>query len=333
MGISAPNAPNLPTAQTGKLGSSSIARPTSSAAAAHHGGDSECGRGAHGEHQPGDYVLSVDGVAITLTSLDSVLAYKVGKRVAERGVGCSGAGKREVAVRPRSTAFEKQMLYRAWIEERRAMVAKLSNGRLGYVHMFDMGGGALAQLNLDLDSEMHEKDAVVFDVRNNNGGFVNGYALDVLSRAPYVNMVLRGVPSVPGRPVLGKRALEKQTILITSQATLSDGENFTEGYRTMKLGTRWSASRRRSGTSRRGGTMVDGRSCGFHSCGTRSWTTRRSSVRHVRSTSRSIGRWASYTGHDAQLERAVQELLNQLRGSRGRSRAGSRVRGAEAMAD
>ena len=74
------------------------------------------------------------------------------------------------------------MLYRAWIEQRRAMVAKLSDGRLGYVHMSDMGGGAIAQLNLDLDAENHEKDGVVIDVRNNNGGFVNGYALDVLAR-------------------------------------------------------------------------------------------------------------------------------------------------------
>jgi Tol biopolymer transport system component len=223
MGISAPPPPGAPTAATGRLGLEfdraayeqrghlRVTAVIPNAAAALSEG-----------MRVGDYVLSIDGVAIAPNvSLDSLLAFKVGKRVAVRvAADPSGTNAREVAIRPRTTAFEKQMLYRAWIEERRAMVAKLSDGRLGYVHMFDMGGNALTQLNLDLDAEMHGKDAVVFDVRNNQGGFMNGYALDVLQRSPYVNMVRRGVPSVPGRPVLGQRALEKPTILITSQGTL-----------------------------------------------------------------------------------------------------------------
>jgi C-terminal processing protease CtpA/Prc len=209
------------------------------------------------------------------------------------------------------------MLYRAWIEERRAIVARLSGGRLGYVHMFDMGGNALNQLNLDLDAEMHEKDAVVFDVRNNQGGFMNGYALDVLARAPYVNMVRRGVPSVPGRPVLGQRALEKPTILITSQGTLSDGENFTEGYRTMKLGTVVGEPTAMWDVYTSAGTMVDGT------------TVRLPFMRNAQLDNAALERTArqvdipverpmgeSYSGRDAQLERAVQELLGQVRAAR-----------------
>ncbi|MDB4892043.1 MAG: peptidase [Gemmatimonadetes bacterium] len=264
----------------------------------------------------GDYVLAIDGAPITRDmSLDSLLAFKVGKRVSMRvSAEQGGANARDIAIRPRSTAFEKQMLYRAWIEERRALVTKLSGGRLGYVHMLDMGANALTQLNLDLDAEMHEKDGVVFDVRNNNGGFMNGYALDVLARKPYVDMVRRGVPSVSGRPVLGQRALEKPTILLTSQATLSDGENFTEGYRTMKLGTvvgeptaMWDVY---TGT----GVMVDGT------------TVRLPFMRNAQLDASALERAArqvdipvdrpmgeSYTARDAQLERAVTELMRQLR--------------------
>ena len=36
-------------------------------------------------------------------------------------------------------ATERGLLYRDWVESRRAYVAKASNGRLGYVHMQDMG--------------------------------------------------------------------------------------------------------------------------------------------------------------------------------------------------
>src|SRR6185295_2920634 len=36
--------------------------------------------------------------------------------------------------------------------------------------------------------------------------------------------------------VLGQRSLEKPTVLVTNRHSLSDAEDFTEGYRTLKLG-------------------------------------------------------------------------------------------------
>ena len=44
------------------------------------------------------------------------------------------------------------------------------------------------------------------------------------------------MPTVPARTLLGQRALELPTILVTNQHSLSDAEDFTEGYRTLKLG-------------------------------------------------------------------------------------------------
>jgi C-terminal processing protease CtpA/Prc len=139
-------------------------------------------------------------------------------------------------VRPISAATERGLRYREWVEQRRAYVAKASNGRLGYVHMPDMSAGSLAQLYVDLDAENINRDGVVIDIRNNNGGFVNAYALDVFARQHYLNMTLRGTPTAPARSALGQRSLEKPTVLVTNQHSLSDAEDFTEGYRAMKLG-------------------------------------------------------------------------------------------------
>ena len=186
----------------------------------------------------GEYLLAVDGASIgSRTNLDELLAYKIGKRVVlSVAASADGGGKREVIVRPITGAAERNLFYRKWIEENRAYVSKISNGRLGYLHMADMSAGALTQLYLDLDVENRQRDGVVIDVRNNNGGFVNVYAIDVFARRSYFNMTPRGFSVSPSRSVLGQRALELPTILVTNRHTLSDGEDFTEGYRSLRLG-------------------------------------------------------------------------------------------------
>jgi len=191
-----------------------------------------------GNIKTGDYLLAVDGRTIDArTNLDELLSYKINRRVTLAiSSTADGNGRHEVAVRPVNGATERALLYRSWVERNREYVSKASNGRLGYVHMFDMGSGSLAQLYIDLDVENHSRDGVVIDVRNNSGGFVNAYAIDVLARRGYLTMTLRGQGGAPARTVLGQRALDRPTILLTNQHSLSDAEDFTEGYRSLKLG-------------------------------------------------------------------------------------------------
>jgi Tol biopolymer transport system component len=188
--------------------------------------------------KPGEYLVAVDGIQIdSRTNLDRLLSFKVNRRLTLTiSSATDGASQRDVVVRPVSVGAEKGLLYRQWVEQKREYVARTSGGRLGYVHMPDMGAGSLAQLYVDLDVENHARDGVVIDIRNNNGGFVNVYAIDVLARRGYLTMTPRNMPSSPARTNLGQRALEAPTVLVVNQHSLSDAEDFTEGYRALKLG-------------------------------------------------------------------------------------------------
>lgn len=183
----------------------------------------------------GEDITAIDGKPITArVNVDELLAYKTGKQVTL--TIASGGATRDVVVKPITTAAEKALVYRGWVDSRRAYVARASGGKLGYVHMIDMGQASLDQLILDLDTENRARDGVVIDIRNNNGGFVNGYAIDVLARRGYMSMTGRDFPAASSRTALGQRALELPTVLVVNQHTLSDGEDFTEGYRAHSLG-------------------------------------------------------------------------------------------------
>ena len=184
----------------------------------------------------GERLAAVDQEAIgPRTNLDHLLLGKVGRRTVLSIADATGHG-RDVVVRPVTVQVASGLLYRQWVNDRRAYVEKISGGKLGYVHIADMSDASLAQLYLDLDAQNQTKQGVVIDIRNNNGGYVNGYALDVFTRKNFLTMTPRDLFPVPSRSALGQRALGLPTVLVTNESSLSDAEDFTEGYRSLGLG-------------------------------------------------------------------------------------------------
>ena len=264
-----------------------------------------------------DYIVAVAGEPVTsATNLDEQLMHMVGKRV-ELKVSASpdGANAKTVAIAPIAGGAERTLITRDWVESNRAYVDKISGGKLGYVYIRDMSEGALRQLALDLDAENRTKAGVVVDIRHNNGGFVNVYAIDILARRPYLTMTPRDLPATPARTQLGQRSLELPTILVTDQNSLSDAEDFTEGYRTLKLGKVVGEPTAGWIIFTGSASLIDGTSIRMPS--TRITTNEGKTMEGVPRqvdvpVTRPIGE--TYTGKDSQLETAVRELLKQIGG-------------------
>ena len=261
-----------------------------------------------GSIKPGDRLVSVNGEAVGAKNLDGMLEDTVGKRVV---LGVETAGKtRDAVVRPVSSVAAVGLLYRQWVEERRALVDRVSGGKIGYVHLADMSDASLQQLYIDLDAQNEAKKGVVVDVRNNNGGYINGYALDVFTRQNYLMMTQRGLTPVPSRQALGQRALGLPTVLVTNESSLSDAEDFTEGYRSLKLG-------KVVGEPTAGWIIFTGAQPLIDGSAVRVPGSRIQDLRgqtmemHPRPVDVEVARplGETETGSDAQLERAVKELL------------------------
>ena len=267
-----------------------------------------------GTVKPGDYLLSVDGTTIdATTNLEQLLSNKINKQTTVTVAAGPSATPREVSVMPINLATEKGLLYKQWVQQQRDFVDKASGGRLGYVHMFDMSSESLNQLYIDLDADNHTREGVVVDVRNNNGGFVNPYAIDVFARKGYLTLTSRGLPSAPARSQLGQRALETPTILVTNQHSLSDAEDFTEGYRTLKLGKVVGEPTAGWIIFTSAAQLIDGSSIRLPSSRVTDNTGKDMELnpRPVDvPVSRPIGE--SYTDQNTQLKVAVSELIKQL---------------------
>ena len=266
-----------------------------------------------GSIKAGDKLVAVNSTPITAaTNLDSLLEETAGKRTV---LSIETAGKkRDAIVRPITTQVESGLLYRDWVESRRAYVDKISGGKLGYVHIAAMGDADLAQLYIDLDVINQGKKGVVVDVRNNNGGYVNGRVIDIFARKNYLLMTPRDGSPAPSRQALGQRALGLPTVLVTNESTLSDGEDFTEGYRTLQLGkvvgtptAGWIIF---TGAQR----LIDGSS--VRTPGERIQTLEGKDMEwHPRPVDVEVTRplGETETGEDAQLKKAVETLLTQVK--------------------
>jgi tricorn protease len=181
--------------------------------------------------RPGDYILAINGTPVsTLPNLYDALIGTAGKQVILRvNSKPTDAGARDVTVVP--TENETPLYYLAWVQKNIDDVAKKTGDEVGYIHIPDMGRPGLSQFTKLYFPQIRKK-ALIVDVRGNGGGFVSPLVIERLRRAlVMVEIARNGMPEPnPPRTFLGPM------VTLINEFSASDGDIFPYRFRTLGLG-------------------------------------------------------------------------------------------------
>jgi len=176
----------------------------------------------------GDAIVAVGGRTATREApLDELLV-----NAADRDVQLTiASGKKRRRVIVHALKDERMLRYRAWVDENRRFVHERTGGRVGYVHIPDMGPWGFAEFHRGFLSEFN-RDGLVVDVRYNRGGHVSPLLLEKLARKRVGYDVTRWGPPQPYPP----ESVAGPMVALTNQFAGSDGDIFSHCFKLYKLG-------------------------------------------------------------------------------------------------
>jgi tricorn protease len=140
-------------------------------------------------------------------------------------------GSWKVKYEPISMTAYGNLRYERWVKDRRAIVDKLSGGRVGYLHIKAMDQPSLARFKKDL-AEFRHKEGLVIDERWNGGGNIEQELLAILVQRPYQVWQPRGTEPTP-RPFAGYFGPK---VVLQNWRSASNAEMFPAGFRALSLG-------------------------------------------------------------------------------------------------
>lgn len=179
--------------------------------------------------QPGDVLLAINGRRLHPGIVpQQLLVHQAGQEVVLTVQGPDGKP-REVTVRTLQSEFPAR--YREWVETNRKRVHAATNGRVGYVHIPDMGANGYAEFHRLYLAEV-DRDGLIVDVRYNRGGHVSQLLIEKLARNRVGYCLPRwGQPEpYPSYSVAGP------LVALTNQFAGSDGDIFSHVFKLKGLG-------------------------------------------------------------------------------------------------
>ncbi|MBL9129025.1 MAG: PD40 domain-containing protein [Verrucomicrobiales bacterium] len=179
----------------------------------------------------GDFVVAVNGRSTrSMADIYASLVGQAGKQIRLKVNGePREEGAREQVVVP--TADEQPLYYLDWVLANIERVDKATDGKVGYVHVPDMGVPGLNEFVKFYYPQLH-KEALIVDCRGNGGGNVSPQIIERLRREPAMWTIARnGAVNVdPSGQVLGPK------VLLIDAFSASDGDIVGYRFRKHRLG-------------------------------------------------------------------------------------------------
>ncbi len=179
----------------------------------------------------GDFILAVNGRSTkNMPNLYEALVNTVGKQVKLKlNSAPSESGSREVTIVP--IADEANLYYCEWVEDNIRKVSEATGGKVGYIHIPDMGVAGLNEFVKYYYPQLQKK-ALIVDVRGNGGGNVSPMIIERLRReAAMISIARNRIPTLdPISMVWGPK------VCLINEFSASDGDIFPYRFRQHKLG-------------------------------------------------------------------------------------------------
>lgn len=181
----------------------------------------------------GMIISKIDGNALgSDENYFPLLNHKAGKMLVLEVTDASGKSAKTVKIKAITQRTENNLLYERWVKSRRAATEKLSEGRLGYVHVRGMNSSSFREVYAELLGRYNNKEAVIVDTRFNGGGWLHDDLATLLSGKMYVKLAPRG--QYIGSEPQGK--WQKPSAVLVGEGNYSDAHFFPYTYRALDIG-------------------------------------------------------------------------------------------------
>ena len=131
--------------------------------------------------------------------------------------------------------FNKEILYRQWVEENTKYVTEKTQGRVGYIHIPNMSTGGCEEFFRAFKSQ-HHKDALIIDVRHNKGGNLTSLIISHLLRPRLGKNFTRVERNCSEHTFTLYQAPPKIQVAICNGGSASDGDIFSYTFSKCNLG-------------------------------------------------------------------------------------------------
>ncbi len=137
-------------------------------------------------------------------------------------------------VKPIKPSDEGSLMYRRWTKKMEAMVDKLSNGKVGYVHVQAMNDNSYRSVFDEVLGKNLTKKALIVDTRFNGGGNLHEELSNFLDGKQYTRNEPYGLKPIGGGDPEGK--WYKPSCVVMNEANYSDAHIFPYAYRAKGIG-------------------------------------------------------------------------------------------------